>query len=51
MGRPRKALRSRYYSAKNVEKELYAIKRNVDNMLNEASLKKNRIHQKDDPIL
>ena len=33
-----KKTRSRYYSAKNEEKLLYAIKRNVDNMLKEHSL-------------
>ncbi len=46
-----KALRSKYYSAKNAEKEIYAIKRNVDNMLKEASLEKNRSHQRDKPII
>ena len=46
-----KALRSKYYSAKNAEKEMYAIKRNVDNMLKEASLEKNRSHQRDKPII
>lgn len=34
-----KKLRARYYSAKNAEKELYAIKRNVDNMLRTPSLR------------
>ncbi len=37
-----KKLRTRYYSAKNVEKELYSIKRNVDNMLKEPSIDKDR---------
>ena len=32
-----KKLRTRYYSAKNTEKELYSIKRNVDNMLKEPT--------------
>ncbi len=45
-----KKLRTRYYFAKNAEKELYSIKRNVDNMLEEPSLKRNRIHQKETPI-
>ena len=45
-----KKLRTRYYSAQNAEKELYSIKRNVDNMLKEPSLKRNRIHQKETPI-
>ena len=34
--------RSQYYSAKNEEKRLYAIKRNVDNMLKEPSLENQR---------
>ena len=33
-----KKLRTRYYSAKNAEKEMYAIKRNVDNILRQPSL-------------
>lgn len=37
-----KKLRTRYYSAKNAEKELYSIKRNVDNMLKEPSINKER---------
>ena len=37
-----KKLRTRYYSAKNAEKELYSIKRNVDNMLKEPSIDKER---------
>ena len=34
--------RSQYYSAKNEEKRLYIIKRNVDNMLSEPSLENQR---------
>ena len=37
-----KKKRSHYYSAKNEEKRLYAIKRNVDNMLKEPSLENQR---------
>ena len=37
-----KKKRSHYYSAKNEEKRLYAIKRNVDNMLREPSLENQR---------
>lgn len=38
-----KELRSRYYSDKNAEKELYKIKKNVDNMLREPSLERQRM--------
>ncbi len=37
-----KKKRSHYYSAKNEEKRLYAIKRNVDNMLREPILENQR---------
>ena len=43
--------RSKYCSAKNAEKEMYSIKRNVDNMLREPSLKNERKHKRKNPIL
>lgn len=45
-----KKLRPRYYSAKNEEKCLYAIKRNVDNMLGEPSLENQRKRSRDTPL-
>ena len=42
-----KKKRSHYYSAKNEEKRLYAIKRNVDNMLRVPSLENQRKRTRD----
>ncbi len=39
--------RSQYYSAKNEEKRLYVIKRNVDNMLKPPSIEAKKEHYKD----
>ena len=41
-----KKKRSHYYSAKNEEKRLYAIKRNVDNMLSHPNLKNEQKHSR-----
>jgi len=45
-----KKLRTRYYSAKNAEKEMYAIKRNVDNMLKEPTNNRTKNRVKDNTI-
>ena len=45
-----KKLRTRYYSAKNAEKEMYAIKRNVDNMLKEPTNNRTKNRGKDNTI-
>ena len=45
-----RSLRSRYYSAKNAEKEMYAIKRNVDNMLKEPTNNRTKNRVKDNTI-
>ncbi len=45
-----KKLRTRYYSAKNAEKELYSIKRNVDNMLKEPTNNRTKNRVKDNTI-
>ncbi len=44
------SLRSSYYSAKNAEKEMYAIKRNVDNMLKEPTNNRTKNRGKDNTI-